>query len=888
MRRPEILNQVRRTLLLAAGPGVAPGDTAQLEFDFSAGGSGRRDPGQLQEVSERAHSLLLELVLLIQMERLGLVASPLRIAGRQRLGLGSGPTLRLLGEWENSPTSDDIPWKLGTQSAGREQAFVEGLGRVRALAEASELAPVRVSEIVRRLYLLVCRLSPEDDLPGLIYAHSLRQTARADASGKLAFRADGNRAQGLGAVNTPPELAGELSSILFAMVPDPSEVEVLDPACGSGAFLMAAARRSARAPAAETGPDPVAGVARFRRLHGVDLDPRAARLASWNLTHVAAVEAAEGLRNRRGGGPDVAVVLDQAFGTGFPYFLGSQIQAGNSLLIEPSSFSPGFLWERRFPKIYRRERPGFDLVLGNPPWVSYGLRDRTPAPEEERTYYERLYPAGTQYKLTLYPLFMELALRLCRAGGTHGFLVPDSLLTGHHFSRIRRLLLSESDLVELTLIEAGVWPGVTVGHTVLYAVKKKQEGVAAPPTVRNRVLDASLSELRRPPAPRAARNSAGPGTAPGIAGTAGGRSVWVPAVQYSPAGPAPLRIYRDESEMAFLSRIQTSPFRIRDVAWSYSGLIARHGQKSIQAEAPAGRFRITGSRGEEVYRDENAGSRWHRSLLSGGEITPFRVNWRGGLVYVPEGRESLGKVYKSGFDLARYDRPKIFLRQTGDSLIAAVDRTGLYCLNNLHLLGSRERTGIPPLVLAGVLMSGPVQRAYRISTLERARPLAQVDLTAVEALPYPCDPTGAPLGACLSPSRSLPQVRRILRSVERDLSAGESSDVLRIFEAACRAGAGLFEEGPLAGREVVTLLIDHVLQLRENEAAAEPVEPPPVRARRARGAERDETDGSGPGLEGLSVTGSRRRRNRSSAASVLQQAIDEMVDLLFRVASPST
>lgn len=880
MGRRESLDQIRRILLLVAAPSYRPLiPSPQLGFSFFTTDVEAEAPqADLQVLSTRLHELVLELVLLIQAESSGLVESPLGRRGRRRLGLGADPQLRLLEEWNGAAPPMESPWMQGRPHANRETAWADALGRARELAESCGLGPARIREIVRRLFPVAARAAAADDLPGIIVGHERRHGLARTSSGRFAFRLNRDRARGSGTVHTPPELAEELVRVLWeagGFDPQGDAPEVLDPACGSGQFLLAAARRfAAGCPVA---PDPrlAAGqreasarstvtddevprthrtgrgagdgaevLEALRHLHGVDINPLSARIAGWSLAYWAATELRERGACGDGDGDTAGRLLDRAFGAPFPPFLGRQVQVGNSLQVEPSSFSPGFLWDRRFPEIFERSRPGFDLVTGNPPWVSFGLRDRGAAPEEERRYYERLFPAGTQYKLSLYPIFMELALRLCRAGGVHGFLVPDSVLAGHHFSRIRRLLFSDADPVDLTLIEGALWPGVHVGHTLLYAVRKKRFGTPGPVQVRNRILRATPG-----------RFTVAPDT----------RELQVPVAAYGASGSGMLRIYRDQGEVEFLSRMQAAPLRLKDVAWTYSGLIARYGQKTVQAQAARAEFRISGGAERDAFVDPDASPHWRPALQGGGEVVPFAIRWRGGLLYWPGVREDVPVVYKSGFDLTRYEGTKVFLRQTGDHLVAAVDRDRLLCLNNLHLVGSRAHPAIPPAILAAILLSGPVQRAYRISSLEVARPLAQVDLKIVGELPYPSDAAGLPAGAGPLPSRSSPAARRLVRRIERGVADPDSGDLVALADAARAAGPEPLEPGGIPGHSAISLLILKLAEAMEREAAAVPDPDQPTTRRVGR-----RVDSGPPGT------------------SRLQPLLDEIASALFQIRDGAT
>ncbi|MCA9729433.1 MAG: N-6 DNA methylase, partial [Candidatus Eisenbacteria bacterium] len=727
MNRTDAIRQIRRILLLAASKRSLVRNEAQLALPLGLSDPDTTGPDDLPVLSDLLHAFALELVCLVQMEQWGVVCSPLS-EQKRRLKIGGAPALRLLQEWNQVPTSagpavdlDTLPllgeWRSRTQPrvprrlsqldqeareltadevltdvstpvTGREAAFRAALARACRLARCLDLSTSEIEDMAKRIFGLCAEAMPEDDIAGLVHGHGQRHRLVATARGRFSFQIDRERSRGQGVFATPPELIAELArAVLDDLNLDGDDsVFIVDPACGTGAFLLAAARRLAT---------DEASLPRLTQLHGVDLDPQAVRVAAHNLSLYAAAVLQ---------GPDVTRArsrsmvgdrLDSVFGEPYPHLLGRQLYVGNALSTEASSFSPAFLWEKRFPAAFTRSKPGFDVVIGNPPWISYGLRDRAAADEEQRDYYQRLFPAGTQYKLTLYPLFMELAMRICREGGVHGFLVPDSVLTGHHFSRIRKQLLTGSELLELALVETSSWPGAHVGFTVFYAARRRGGRADDVTHVRNRMLRGVRAGSRR----RASTLSLLKNEEPELpASRFESSEVWVPAEQYGARDGRPLRIFRDTTEMDFLRAMLRTSHRFAHVAWTYSGLIARYGQKSVQSQHAESRFVLRDRRGREVHADSDAARRWQAALLSGSEVTPYHVEWQGGRVYLPEGRTFLSEVYKSGFDLERYRRPKVFLRQTGDRLVAALDRDGLLCMNNLHLVGGSDASGVSPLL----------------------------------------------------------------------------------------------------------------------------------------------------------------------------------------------
>jgi hypothetical protein len=115
-------------------------------------------------------------------------------------------------------------------------------------------------------------------------------------------------------------------------------------------------------------------------------------------------------------------------------------------------------WELEFPEVFfdahgrRREAAGFDAVLGNPPWEMIrgdtGTAGHRQAAREAGGAVVRFtresgtYSSQSDGHANRYQLFVERSLRLLRAGGRMGLVVPSGLSTDHGSAPLRRLLFS--------------------------------------------------------------------------------------------------------------------------------------------------------------------------------------------------------------------------------------------------------------------------------------------------------------------------------------------------------------------------------------------------------------------------------------------------------------
>ena len=121
-----------------------------------------------------------------------------------------------------------------------------------------------------------------------------------------------------------------------------------------------------------------------------------------------------------------------------------------------------FHWELEFPEVFfdrngrRLARPGFDAVIGNPPWDMVradqgdaGTRARTRRTTASTIRFTRdsgVYAAQSAGHANRYQLFLERTLDLTRPGGRFGLVLPSGLATDHGSTALRHVLLSRSDV----------------------------------------------------------------------------------------------------------------------------------------------------------------------------------------------------------------------------------------------------------------------------------------------------------------------------------------------------------------------------------------------------------------------------------------------------------
>jgi len=122
--------------------------------------------------------------------------------------------------------------------------------------------------------------------------------------------------------------------------------------------------------------------------------------------------------------------------------LNCNIKCGNSLIDDPKvAGDKAFKWEEEFKGVF--EKGGFDVVVGNPPYVR-----RTELPDLQKAFYnDGYYSAYKQYDL--YVLFNELAFTKTKRGSLIGFIQPNKFLSAEYGYKICNYIIANGVVLSI-------------------------------------------------------------------------------------------------------------------------------------------------------------------------------------------------------------------------------------------------------------------------------------------------------------------------------------------------------------------------------------------------------------------------------------------------------
>lgn len=122
--------------------------------------------------------------------------------------------------------------------------------------------------------------------------------------------------------------------------------------------------------------------------------------------------------------------------------LNNNIKCGNSLIDDTSiAGEKAFNWQKEFPQVF--EKGGFDVVIGNPPYVPTEYIN-----DDDKVYLEKNYQSAYG-RINLYPIFYEKGLRVLKDSGVLGFITPYTILKNQYYKESRKFILENSTIIEL-------------------------------------------------------------------------------------------------------------------------------------------------------------------------------------------------------------------------------------------------------------------------------------------------------------------------------------------------------------------------------------------------------------------------------------------------------
>jgi type I restriction-modification system DNA methylase subunit/predicted type IV restriction endonuclease len=501
-----------------------------------------------------------------------------------------------------------------------------------------------------------------------------------------------------------------------------STLRILDPACGSGSFLIGAYQYllgwhlewyiDNGAEKWTTGKSPTLYKARageyrlttperkkilLNNIYGVDIDTQAVEVTKLSLL----LKVLEGENEQ-----SIALQLKLFHERALPD-LGNNIKCGNSLIgtdfyqfegvQETMALYDGkndeeeeqikinaFDWhgDKGFFEIM--QKGGFDAVIGNPPY-SYMIN------KQEIRYYAATYK-HQDYQKDLYLLFLERYGYLLKPNGLLGVIVSNTWLQSVTYKNIRRYLMKEYRWLKILHLPKQIFKAVVDTHVLIF---ERNSGFI----LKNEKMQIDIKEKD------------------------GIRPWHQLKIKDLPRNGDCINIVATMDSQKFYRKIIDSSQPLSDFCAVFNGIKPFEKGKGTPPQTEE-----TMEKQPFVKEGPRPGKKWS-PLLRGSLINRYENLWDHDywILY--------GAWLAAPRDKAIFEAPeKIMVRQTGDSIIATKVEGLFFARNNLHILLPKTISCDLRFIL-GSLNSRLVDYCYSIMNPEKGEALAEVKKQHVEQIP---------------------------------------------------------------------------------------------------------------------------------------------------------
>lgn len=139
-----------------------------------------------------------------------------------------------------------------------------------------------------------------------------------------------------------------------------------------------------------------------------------------------------------------------------------------------SNTKPFFLWRLHFLEVYKH-RDGFDVVIGNPPYIRVQTLQAS-APKQVE-YLKTHYFAASKGNFDVYVVFVERGLRLLQKNGSLSFILPHKFFNVSYGERLRELLAEGKHVSQIVHFgHHQVFPGASNYICLLFLESVQTQG----------------------------------------------------------------------------------------------------------------------------------------------------------------------------------------------------------------------------------------------------------------------------------------------------------------------------------------------------------------------------------------------------------------------------
>ena len=342
-----------------------------------------------------------------------------------------------------------------------------------------------------------------------------------------------------------------------------------------------------------------------------------------------------------------------------------------------------FLWHTWFSDVFNRDnnKNGFDIVIGNPPYITYRGKEKNSISDSELNNLIATYTHSAEYKVNSYALFTEAGINICNNRGTISYIIPGTILLNDYLKKIREFLICRNQIKEIVSFSNKVFDAVT--DSIILRCKK---GFVE----NNTMLFKRVSDLSLIPTEE---------------------KEFVTGEWDNSDKLYVIDLKSTSTDSAIFSKMEASGLKLEDYYKVYVGIVAK---------------------GIKQFLSNTKDTIYHKKYLQGKHIAPYQIIFKSVYInFIPE-------LLHSNTDQFVYEqKEKILVRKTGNILMASLDSEQYYTDQSLYNLYLKPNKWYSNKVLLAILNSKLLNYYYNKKLITNADVFPYIKGVHLKMFPLP-------------------------------------------------------------------------------------------------------------------------------------------------------
>lgn len=326
-------------------------------------------------------------------------------------------------------------------------------------------------------------------------------------------------------------------------------------------------------------------------------------------------------------------------------------------------------------------KDGFDIVIGNPPYITYRGKEKNSISDNELRNLIAIYKYSAEYKVNSYALFIEAGINLCRQKGLISYIIPGTILQNDYLKKIREYLICKNQILEIVSFSNKVFDAIT--DSIILRCRK---GYAMDNAMTfKRVSDLSLFPVES--------------------------KVYKTDKWNNSERLYAIDLKTNYSDSIIFSKMESTGLKIGDCYNVYVGIVAKGIKKFLS----------------DTKRNEN-----YKRYLQGKHIAPYQINFNS--VYI----NFLPNLLHSNTDQFVYEQSeKILVRKTGNILLAVLDCEQFYTDQSIYNLYLKNNKSYNNKICLAIINSKLLNYYYNKKLITNADVFPYIKGVHLKMLPLP-------------------------------------------------------------------------------------------------------------------------------------------------------